>query len=258
LASPGARAQIVTSSSESDALQGTVIKCVLNVSPALCTTTTIAPVAQSVTSTTGSNEDAVPSASQSINNVQVYNISNIDDTTSDSDTASNDSGTGEARTGQVSILQGLVTFTSSDTPLTCATNSSHPGEIDCNSAQTIQGAQINGVPIPLGTYPAGTSFPVSGPINDPDCLLGTETFTGNLVFQESAIQGNGTPQGMVNQTGWRLAGTATCTVAGLVRLFTTQYDLSGNGPGYQFYSPEGELFILDYDADATGFERTHP
>jgi hypothetical protein len=98
----------------------------------------------------------------------VYNISTINDSTTDSDVTSK----GEVTTGAASILQGLVTFKSSDTPLTCTPNSSNPSQIDCTSASKIHSLKINGTAITPGTYSPGTSFAVAGSINDPECLLG--------------------------------------------------------------------------------------
>lgn len=69
----------------------------------------IAPVDQSTTSTSGSNDSSAPTASQTINGVQVYNLSSVDDSTSDSQTASADFGQGEAKTGAATVLTGLVT-----------------------------------------------------------------------------------------------------------------------------------------------------
>lgn len=86
------------------------------------------------------------------------------------------------------------------------------------------------VPIATATYPAGASFPVLGTIADPQCLAGTETFSGTLISQESQITGQGTKEVSVKLIGMRLLGDATCKTLFLIPLFVTHYDLAVAGP----------------------------
>ena len=235
------RAQTATFSSEADAISGTVQKCVLDELPIICTTTTIAPVDQSNTVTSGSNSTTAPDAAQTVYGVELYDLSTVDDSTSDSDTSSADDGTGEASTGQASLLQGLITWTTNHDLLSCSPDPSTPGQLDCMSTETTSGLKINGVAIPAGTYSAGASFAVSGPVQDPTCLLGQETFTGSLVAQVSTTQGIGTPQALIDLIGWHLTGQAVCTTAGLVNLFNTQYDLKVAGPSVAAGESNGDV-----------------
>jgi hypothetical protein len=192
---------------------------------------TISPVDQSTTTGSGSNDNAANSASQYVFGVRVYNIANVNDSTSDSETVSLDEGVADASSGAVSLLNGLVTFASNDDPLTCTPDASDPTTaVDCTSTETTTGLTIAGTPVAAGTYPAGTSFNVQGRISDPECLAGTETFTGILTLQTSNFSGLGTDAASINLTGIELVGDAVCESLDLIPLFNTQYVLAIGGP----------------------------
>ncbi len=107
--------------------------------------------------------------------------------------------------------------------------------MNCSATETISGLLINRVAIHHGKYPAGTSFPVFGGINDPNCAPGVETFSGYLITQESHVTGLGTSGVTAGLTGMHLIGSTTCasTVAG--HSFTTQYDLAVGNPSLPNY-----------------------
>ena len=226
-----AMAQTAQFSSEADSIMGTVTKT--DAITGIMQTTTINPVDQSNTSVSGSNNQSALSAEKTINGIMVYNLTGIDNSTNDADTASIDDGDGNATLGTSNLLQGLVSWSSSSTPLNCKTDSNVPGQIDCSSQQVIHGLSINGIMVALGPYPSGATFPVSGPISDPNCLLdgalGQETFSGTLILQPSSIMGDGTTQVEVSLMGMNLSGTATCSLLG-IPLFQTAYNLNVAGP----------------------------
>src|SRR5882672_1548448 len=91
-----ATAQTQQFSTASSALYGSVTRTVMGPAP---TTTSIAPIASSITQLSGTNDSPLSTASQTIYGVAVYNLSTIDDATLAADTALNDYGTAFASTG---------------------------------------------------------------------------------------------------------------------------------------------------------------
>jgi hypothetical protein len=176
---------------------------------------------------TSSREVTNTGDSATLLEVPIYNLRNIDNFAQTDYTIALDDAIAETKTGPGSFLNGLVYWQSNDNRLSCKSDVAIPNRVDCTSTEIISGLLINRVAIHAGKYPAGTSFPVSGGINDPDCTVpGVETFSGYLILQESRITGLGTGGVTAGLTGLHLVGTATCvsTVAG--RSFTTQYDMS--------------------------------
>lgn len=233
-----AMAQTAQFSSEADSISGSVMKT--NLLTGITQTTTIEPVDQSTTSVSGSNNQSAPSAEQTIDGITVYKFSDINNSTDAAYTANTDDGDGNATLGTGNLLQGIVSWTSISTLLKCKTDSNVQGQIDCSSQQEISGLAINGIKVPPGTYPAGATFPVSGTINDPNCLLdgipGQETFSGELILQPSTITGYGTTQGNAHLTGVYLNGTATCSVRNLLDHLVV----------FVFYETEKESLTNDY------------
>lgn len=218
---------IFTSSSHT--ISGTVKNCELDGS---CRTTRIAPVADSSTTAfynkeLATNEISLDNVYQAVYGVKVYDLSNVDNTTSTAD-CFGVNGHADAHIGTGSLLEGLVTWTSNDNLFTCDYFDDR-GAVHCSSSQKISGLTINGVAVPVGNHRGGVSLPVSGTIKDTVCVSGTETFNGSLTLQESSIHGSGTGNLTVSLTGMHLTGQATCTTLGLVNLFTTQYDLRVSG-----------------------------
>ena len=251
-------AQTEQFTSEAGSISGTVMKT--DLLTGIMQTTTINPVDQSITSVSGSNNQSALSAEQTINGIMVYNFSGIDNSTDAADTASTDDGDGNVTLGPSNLLQGLVSWNSSSIPLSCKTDSNVPGQIDCSTQQVISGLAINGIMMARGTYPAGTAFPVSGTINDPNCLLdgilGQETFSGELTLQQSTITGYGTTQGEIGLTGIYLNGVATCSVLdSVIPLFRTTYELKTS---VLTAGPRGPVLLQDFVyLDELGlFERT--
>jgi len=212
-----AQAQTAQVSTEADAISGTVTKTALGIFPDTITIAAVDPAP----SPSGSSNTQAASASQNILGVEVYNFSNIWDITNDT--------AADATTGDGSLLGGLVTWTSINNPMGCVPDGENASQIDCSSTEGFHALTINGVAVLTGTYPAGSSFPVNGTINDPQCLLGTETFSGTLTIQDSQITGQGTNTLSYNLTGLHLAGLATCRTLNLVPLYITSYDLKVAG-----------------------------
>lgn len=243
-----AMAQTAKFYSEADSIMGTVTKT--DAITGIMQTTTINPVAQSNTSVSGSNNQSALSAEQTINGIMVYKLTGIDNSTNDADTANTDDGDGNVTLGTSSVLQGLVSWNSSSTPLNCNVDSIMQSQIDCSSQQVISGLAINGNMVAPGTYPAGATFSVSGTIKDPNCLLGgiigQEIFNGELILQPSTTTGDGTAQGKVDLTGMNLSGTATCSVLGQVALsFQTRYELYISG-SYESFDPYADTTLDEY------------
>ena len=215
--------------SSSHTISGTIKNCDLD---GFCRTTRIAPVADSSVSTfydkdRPSNEISLDNVYQAVYGVRVYDLSNVDNSTSAFDCGGS-YGHADAHIGAGNLLQGLVTWASNDNLFTCDYFDDR-GVIHCSSAQKISGLTINEVAVPVGNHQGGVSFPVSGNIKDPACTSGTETFNGSLTLQDSSVHGSGTGNLTVSLTGMYLTGQATCTTLGLVNLFTTQYDLRVSG-----------------------------
>lgn len=249
-----ASAQTTQFSSEADAVSGTVTKTVLGLLPQ---TVTIAPVDQSNTATSGSNDVPAATAAQTILGVAVYNLGTVDDSTSASYTATLDGGVDSASTAAGSLLGGLVTWQSNFDPLSCSIDPTLEGQIDCSSVQTTYGLTIDGVAVPPGNYPSGASFPVTGDLTDAQCGLGTETFSGSLFTQESQVTGIGTAAVTIKQIGLHLVGNATCRTLNLIPLYITHYDIEVAGsesdaagiyaPPTGFYLPTTG-FVNDYSS----------
>jgi len=222
--------QFMTFISTSYAVSGTVKHCELNLP---CTTMRIIPVGDSASIFPPFSRGIIlNSAYQTVYDVKVYDFSNVQDGTyiSDCSVDTGDEGDASAATGTGSLLQGLITWTSNNAPFNCVpTSAFEGGNVDCNSAEVTQGLVINGVVVPIGNYPAGTSFPISGKVKDPGCALGVETFNGSLILQDSSVQGSGTDNITLSTTGMHVTGQATCTMLGQVNVFTTQYDLRVGG-----------------------------
>ena len=219
--------------SEADVISGTVTHLVLGPLP---TIVNIPPVDQSTTATAGSNEVTGTDVSQTLFGVEVYKIENVDDVTEDDDTATLDDGIGKAKTGKGSLLGDLVTWTSNDDPLTCSFDPTIPNpQVGCTSTETTHGLKINGVAIPAGAYPGGSTFPVSGTLSGDGSScpsgVGVETFTGYLSLQESTIGRNATTgKFSVAVTGIHLFGQSVCIVNSAQVLYTNSWDLKVAGP----------------------------
>ena len=220
---------------EADAIYGTVTNTVSGMLP---NTVSLYPVDQSALYTdvyTDSNHVSDASKSQSEFGVLVYNFRNIDNSTQLHYTGALDDGIAEAKTGEGSLLGGLIYWQSHDDRLTCNPNNSNPKRVDCAATETITGLLINRAPVHHGKYSAGTSFPVFGSVNDPNCSPGRETFSGYLFAQESQITGLGTSGVTVSLTGMHLLGDAVCSSPMQGSSFTTHYDLAVGGPSLPSY-----------------------
>lgn len=218
--------------SNASALSGTVKHCELNLP---CTITMIPPVGDSaaIIPLTVPGNITLGSAYQAIHGVTVYNFSNVNNYAISADCPSDDGdiGLGNSSTDSGSLLQGLVTWTGHSIDLKCipAPEGDDGGKVGCDSVEMTNGLAVNGIALPVGTYPAGTSFPVTGKIKDSGCTFGTETFSGSLTLQDSSVLGSGTENLTLLTSGMHLTGHATCASPGLGTIFTTQYDLKVGG-----------------------------
>src|ERR1700678_1994864 len=221
--------------SEADAISGTVTRT----SPGMpSSTVTINPVAESIVAndfSTGSDDAPLSGSSQTIFGVLAYNFRNIDDSSRTDNTVTVNDGIAEAETGAGSLLGGLIFWQSNDDRLACNPDATIATRVDCASTETITGLLINRVAVHLGKYPAGTTFPVFGPVDDPNCQAKHETFSGYLITQESHITGLGTSGVTMSMTGLHLVGDATCSPAKVGPPFTTHYDLAVSGPSLPNY-----------------------
>jgi hypothetical protein len=221
---------------EADAIYGTVTNTVSGRPPNIVTVGPVDEAAVNTDFNTGSSNVPAASASQSIFAVPVYSVQNIDDSAQTDYTVSADDGIAEAKTGQGSLLNGLISWQSNDNRLSCQPDATIPNRVDCSSTETITGLVISRVAIHHGKYPAGTSFPVFGGINDPSCTVpGVETFSGYLILQESQITGLGTSGVTAGLTGMHLVGDATCISGVAGHSFITHYDLAISSPSLPNY-----------------------
>jgi hypothetical protein len=186
------------------------------------------PDDQSETNTSGSNDEPTPSITESINGVTTYQSEDDDNSTDaggvdDQANASSSSGSGSA-------LGGLITWSNYSVQETCLPDSNTPDQIDCTTYVTISDLLINGQPAATsGNFAPGTSIPVSGNITDTNCPLGTDSFSGNLVLDNSILN-SGTEQGSDTEIAMQITGTATCYTLDLVPLYTTTYNEQIGGP----------------------------
>ncbi len=208
-------------------ISGTVTKTIEGRSPVIRT------IGASDTATAATDLNTVtdqvpnPGNSQTVFDVPIYNLRNIENSATTDYTIALDDGIAETKTGPGSFLNGLVYWQSNDDRLSCKGDAAISNRVDCTSTEILSGLLINRVGIHAGKYPAGTSFPVSGKINDPNCaILGVETFSGYLILQESRITGLGTGGVTAGLAGLHLVGTASCVSVLPGRSFTTQYDMT--------------------------------
>jgi hypothetical protein len=225
-------------SAEADAIFGTLANTVSGMQP---TPRMIPPqdasyaANQYVTSVSNAYHNTNASNSQTFFGVLVYNFRNIDNFAQTDYTVAVNDGIAEAKTGEGSLLGGLIYWQSQDDRLACHPDANIPNRVDCAATEAITGLLINRVAVHHGKYPAGTSFPVFGPVDDPNCSPKQETFSGYLVTQESRITGLGTSGVTLSLTGMHLIGDATCSSALQGPSFTTHYDLAVGGPSLPSY-----------------------
>lgn len=240
-------AQTLQFTTEADTVTGTVTKTIAGELPQ---STTIAPIDPSTTQGSGSNSQTAPNASVTIYGVEVYNFTTISNSTDAANSSGSDDGDADAQTGATSLLGGLITWYSNDDPFACVADPNISNFVDCQSTEVTHALTINGVGLALGTYPGGAEFPVAGTINDSQCLLGTETFSGSLIAQESSYS-NDTEPSYINLTGMHLVGDATCKTLDAVTLFVTHYDLSIAGPIMYWTDQGGHKIGLGLELEAS-------
>jgi hypothetical protein len=148
-----------------------------------------------------------------------------------------------ASTGSGSAL-GIVTWDSISIQETCLPDGTVSDQIDCSTYESITNLYINGQPATAaGNFSSGASIPFSGNIPDTDCPLGTDSFSGNLVLDNSILN-SGTEQGSDTEVGMEITGTATCYTADLIPIYTTNIDDQIAGPKV-WYESEEPKFIRE-------------
>lgn len=218
-------AQGPQSSADAYIISGTVTKTVSGSTP---NTFTIAPVAPSASTGSGSNENAVPSDSQTVFGVEIYNFSNIDVLTVINNTPSTRNA--DSKTGPGSLLGGSVAWDSLDNDLFCfVSTSTGTASVSCTAGVNTGGLTIHNSPVEVGSFPAGWLLFVDGPLNDSLCS-GTENFSGSITLEETQTSGDGTEILSTSTIGMHLVGTATCATPESVPLFTTTYDIAVGVP----------------------------
>ena len=179
------------------------------------------PDDQSTTSTIGSNDEPSPSITETNNGVEDYQ--SVDDDNSTDAGSGNDQADAASTSGSGSALGGLVTWNNLSIGETCLPDSGINNRIDCTVHETFSDLRINGQSAIQGSFGPATSIPVAGNIPDPDCPLGVVSFEGNLVLDDSIIN-TGTEQGSDTEIAMQITGTATCKAAGLIPLYTQNYN----------------------------------
>jgi hypothetical protein len=236
-----AQTQSIQFSSEADSDTGTATQTLAGLLPSQ--PQTWGPDDQSETTTSGSNDEPASSVTESVNGVTTYQ-SEDDDNSTDAGAGSDDQANASSSTGSGSALGGLVSWDNLSIQETCLPDSSVTDQIDCTTYESITNLEVNGQPaITAGSFAPGTSISVTGNIPDTNCPLGTDSFNGTLVLDNSILN-NGTKQGSDIEIGLQIIGTATCETLGLVPIYTTNYNEQVGGPDIYYKSLSGPLFIV--------------
>lgn len=189
-----------------------------------CSNGTVTPISvdPSTTTDSGSNESIAGATSLTACGQSIYQASSIDDKSHADDTAALDDASGETDAQNVSILGGLVTFSSEQAPATCQTTDS-AGDVVCGGDGHFSHLAINGSAVAAGDYAPGSSFQiVNAQVVAPDCV-GVSLFTGQLTMLDSQTANNDTASPESEGEWLHLTGQATCV--GLPLGATTHYDL---------------------------------
>ncbi|GGA52038.1 hypothetical protein [Dyella nitratireducens] len=233
-----AQTQSVQFSSEADSDSGTATQTLLGLLP---TTQTWGPDDQSETTNSGSNSEPAPSVTENINGVTTYQ-SQDDDNSTDAGSGA-DQANATSSSGSGSALGGLITWSNLSIQETCLPDGSIGDQIDCTVYESITNLDVNGKPATTaGSFAPGTSIPVSGNIPDTNCPLGTDSFSGNMVLDNSILD-SGTEQGSDAEIAIQITGTATCYTADLVPLYTTGYNEQIGGPDI-YYKGTYSLYVV--------------
>ncbi|GGA13747.1 hypothetical protein [Dyella caseinilytica] len=240
LASTGyAQAQSVQFSSEADSDSGTATQTLLGL---LQSPQNWGPDDQSQTTTSGSNDQTAPSIDEDISGVDVFESEDADNSTDAG--ATGDQADASSSSGSGSALGGLISWSNLSIQLSCLPDGSISDQIDCTTYESVTNLLINGQPAAkAGSFAAGTSIPVSGNIPDTNCPLGTDSFTGNVVLDNSILNSGG-EQGSDNEIGMQITGTATCDTLGLVPLYTTAYNEQIGAPRIS-YEYTAQKYIVE-------------
>jgi hypothetical protein len=204
------------------------------------------PDDSSQTTDSGSNSQSTPSIAKTINGVNTYESEDDENSTDAGGTG--DQANASSSSGSSSVLGGLVSWDNFSTQEGCLPNAVNPSEIDCLFYITITNLLIDGkAAAPSGNFSVGTSIPVEGDIPDEDCDLGVDSFSGELVLGNSILN-SGTEQGSSAQIAMQLTGTATCEAAGLVPLYTVDYDEQIGSTTINYFSQAPAFVVPTYNS----------
>jgi hypothetical protein len=218
-AAGNARAQSTGFGSYAYSIKGVAEETVLGLSKS---TETFGPDDQSVTTTSGSNAKDAANINESHYGVTDYQ-SEDDENSTDVDPSANQANAASS-SGSGNALGGVVSWSNFSIQETCNQDGSIPGQLDCTTYDTISNLLINGVAAgKAGSFAPGTSIPISADIPDDECDLGYDSFEGELVLGNSAIN-SGTEQGSSTEIAMEITGTATCYDAGIIPIYTVEYD----------------------------------
>jgi hypothetical protein len=201
----------------------------------------ISPQDQSTTDTNGSDSENASTSSGTALGIQVYSITNAQNSTTGSNVTGNDGTQAKAGVRTISFLGGLVNIDVQTTTLTGVADSSNPDQVDITDAQA-DATTVNGTGISIapGTYAGGSSFPVSGLVTVPG-TDSKQTFTGQLVVAQ-VLQGTDPTTGasVLTFTAEQLVGTVNDGAGGYYKI-TLGGPLTPPSPGtgtvvYKFLS----------------------
>ena len=188
------------------------------------TATPISQVAASTTVGTGSNDVQASNLTATACGLPLYTIASANDASSASDTPTQDDGAGTSSVLQMSLLGGVLTYTTKIETDNC--NANTPGEINCTDTTTIQNLTFAGQQI-TGTFTQPTTFnAVSVAVQIPGYCTGVALFTGQLTVAASSTQTSGNTT-QIQVAPIALAGTLTCVGIPLTTMTVNLQDAYG-------------------------------
>ncbi|GGA13740.1 hypothetical protein [Dyella caseinilytica] len=203
---------------------------------------TINSVDTSTTDVSGSSDATGSNQSATACGLPLYSIASADDTTNAADTTTQDDGDGSSTLSQVSLLGGVVSYTSKSESDSCQADAT--GQPTCTGAVTIQGLTFAGQPI-TGTFTQPTTFQTTDlQVDVGSSCTGAALFTGQLTIGDYSIQQDG-DTGTLDFAAIHLVGTLTC--AGLP-LTSVTVDLKDD---YQVDDESYKEILFEFEARDT-------
>ena len=170
-------------------------------------TVTISPVDASTTDIAGSNDATASNLSADACGLPLYAIASADDASDASDTASLDDGGGSSTLSQVSLLGGIVTYTSKSESDSCTADAD--SDVTCSGSTSFQGLTFGGQAI-RGSFTQPTTFNATSlQVSLPGYCTGLAIFTGQLIVADYRIQQSGDFTDL-ESSPIHLTGTLSC------------------------------------------------